>query len=165
MSSTLTPRQAAIQSIASTTYQLQRVNFRETHIKDLFGCLVFNEAIQREPNHFQSLRNRCYTRAVLGQVRQALTDCNEALRLKPGDTFVLAFRGFTHLKLGQFDNAIADYDVSLKAEPRRAYWLYGRGVARIKKGDAASGKDDIAAARAIFDDVASEFVKLGVPAP
>jgi glutamine synthetase len=48
MSSNLTPRQAAIQAIASAAYQLQRVNFRETHIKDLFGSLVFNEALQRE---------------------------------------------------------------------------------------------------------------------
>src|ERR1700689_5285300 len=46
--SSLTPRQLAIQSIASATYQLNRVNFKETHVKELFGCNVFNEATQRE---------------------------------------------------------------------------------------------------------------------
>jgi glutamine synthetase len=46
--SSLTPRQAALQSIANANYQLNQINFRETHLKDLFGCNVFNEATQRE---------------------------------------------------------------------------------------------------------------------
>ncbi|HLW68973.1 MAG TPA: glutamine synthetase III [Gemmataceae bacterium] len=46
--SALTPRQAALQSIANANYQLNQINFRETHLKDLFGCNVFNEATQRE---------------------------------------------------------------------------------------------------------------------
>jgi glutamine synthetase len=53
------PRFAAVQAIASTRHELQRVNFREVHIKDLFGENVFNEAIQRErlPKHvFQALQ-------------------------------------------------------------------------------------------------------------
>jgi glutamine synthetase len=41
-------RQKAIESIATTRYHLQRVNFKETHIKDLFGVNVFSEAVQRE---------------------------------------------------------------------------------------------------------------------
>jgi glutamine synthetase len=42
------PRQVALQAIASANYQLQRVNFKETHMKDLFGEHVFSEAVQRE---------------------------------------------------------------------------------------------------------------------
>ena len=41
-------RQQAIQAIASAKHCLNRVNFRETHIKDLYGCNVFNEAVQRQ---------------------------------------------------------------------------------------------------------------------
>ena len=41
-------RQAALQAIAANEYQLQRVNFKETHMKDLFGENVFSEAVQRE---------------------------------------------------------------------------------------------------------------------
>jgi glutamine synthetase len=44
----LNPRHAALQAIAAAEYQLQQVNFTETHIKDLFGCNVFSEAVQRE---------------------------------------------------------------------------------------------------------------------
>ena len=41
-------RQAAIQAIATTRHQLNRVNFKETHIKDLYGSNVFNEEVQRQ---------------------------------------------------------------------------------------------------------------------
>src|SRR5690349_5714795 len=41
-------RQEAISSIASAKHQLNRVDFRKTHVKDLFGINVFNEEIQRQ---------------------------------------------------------------------------------------------------------------------
>jgi glutamine synthetase len=41
-------RQEAIQAIAGAQYRLNRVNFKETHIKDLFGVNVFNEEEQRQ---------------------------------------------------------------------------------------------------------------------
>jgi glutamine synthetase len=41
-------RQAAIQAIAAANYQLQQVNFKKTHMKDLFAENVFSEAIQQE---------------------------------------------------------------------------------------------------------------------
>jgi glutamine synthetase len=42
------PRQVALQAIAAAEYQLQQINFTETHMKELFGCSVFSEAVQRE---------------------------------------------------------------------------------------------------------------------
>src|SRR5580692_8427932 len=45
--SSVNTRQAAIKSIASAQHQLERVNFKETHIKELFGESVFSEAVQR----------------------------------------------------------------------------------------------------------------------
>ncbi len=41
-------RQDALRSIANAHYQLNRVNFRRTHMKDLFGVNVFNEEVQRQ---------------------------------------------------------------------------------------------------------------------
>lgn len=41
-------RHAAIRSVASTTYDLQRVDFKSTRVTDLFGANVFSEAVQRE---------------------------------------------------------------------------------------------------------------------
>src|SRR6516165_7385439 len=41
-------RGQAIQAIAAAKHQLNRVNFKETHLKDLFGANVFNEEVQRQ---------------------------------------------------------------------------------------------------------------------
>jgi glutamine synthetase len=42
-----TARQQAIQTIATTTHQLNRITFKEKSLKDLFGSNVFNEAEQK----------------------------------------------------------------------------------------------------------------------
>ncbi|HEY8506194.1 MAG TPA: glutamine synthetase III, partial [Gemmataceae bacterium] len=44
----LNGRQAIIQSVATARYVLNRVNFKETPVKELYGCNVFSEAVQRE---------------------------------------------------------------------------------------------------------------------
>jgi glutamine synthetase len=41
-------RYKAIQSIATTRHNLNRVNFKDTPLKDLFGTNVFNEEVQRQ---------------------------------------------------------------------------------------------------------------------
>jgi glutamine synthetase len=43
-----THRQEAIRTIAGSSYRLNQINFKEQHVKDLFGVYVFNEALQRE---------------------------------------------------------------------------------------------------------------------
>jgi glutamine synthetase len=43
-----TVRQEAIQSIACAKHQLNRIDFKKTHVKDLFGVNVFNEEVQRQ---------------------------------------------------------------------------------------------------------------------
>src|SRR5262245_19752852 len=41
-------RYLAVQSIATHKHKLDRVDFKKTHIKDLFGVNVFNEEVQRQ---------------------------------------------------------------------------------------------------------------------
>src|SRR6187549_2836084 len=43
-----TVRQEAIRSIACAKHNLNRVDFKTTHIKDLFGVNVFNEEVQKQ---------------------------------------------------------------------------------------------------------------------
>src|SRR3954453_2303929 len=43
-----TVRQEAIRQIACAKHQLNRVDFKKTHVKDLFGVNVFNEEVQRQ---------------------------------------------------------------------------------------------------------------------
>src|SRR5947209_6593942 len=42
------PRQQTIQDIASTEYTLNRVNFKDTQVNELFGMNVFNEEVARQ---------------------------------------------------------------------------------------------------------------------
>src|SRR5439155_12140671 len=41
-------RQEAIRAIAGAKHRLNRVDFKTTHVKDLFGVNVFNEEVQRQ---------------------------------------------------------------------------------------------------------------------
>src|SRR5262245_799886 len=43
-----TGRRDIIQRIAAAQHKLNRVNFKEVHVKDLFGENVFSEAVQKE---------------------------------------------------------------------------------------------------------------------
>jgi glutamine synthetase len=43
-----TVRQQAVQNITTTKHALNRVDYRKTHIKELFGSNVFNEEVQRQ---------------------------------------------------------------------------------------------------------------------
>src|SRR5438093_6581919 len=40
-------RQKAIEAIANTEYDLNQLDFRTTHLKDLYGALVFSEEVQK----------------------------------------------------------------------------------------------------------------------
>src|SRR5215469_1110875 len=87
--------------------------------------------------------NRCWARAVVGILKQALADCNQALRLMPNNAATLDSRGFVFLKMTNFDAAVSDYDAALRINPKLAFALYGRGLARLKNED-PSGEADIA---------------------
>jgi glutamine synthetase len=43
-----TQRQKAIEAISNTEYNLDQIDFKTTHIKDLFGELVFSEEVQKQ---------------------------------------------------------------------------------------------------------------------
>ncbi|MEA2735058.1 MAG: glutamine synthetase, partial [Humisphaera sp.] len=40
-------RQEAIRSIGCAKHNLNRVDFKKTHVKDLYGTNVFNEEVQK----------------------------------------------------------------------------------------------------------------------
>jgi tetratricopeptide (TPR) repeat protein len=105
---------------------------------------------------------RCWTRAVIGQLQSALVHCDEALRLRPNVAVIFDSRGFTYLKMGQWDAAIADYDSALRLEPKLASSLYGRGLAKLKKGNMTDGNADISAASGINASVIRDFESYGV---
>jgi tetratricopeptide (TPR) repeat protein len=121
----------------------------------------FNQAIRLRPDFAPAFDNRCWARAVVGILKQALADCNEALRLLPRNPTTLGSRGFIFLKMTHFDAAVSDYDGALQMDPKLAFALYGRGLAKLKNED-ASGQADIAAAKALQADIAEEYLRYGI---
>ena len=120
----------------------------------------YDIVIRLEPSVFAYV-GRCLSRTVLGQLQEALLDCNEAIKLQPTSAQPWGARAFVNFKLGQFDNAIADYDAALRIDPKRASSLYGRGMAKQRKGDVGPGNADMAAATALQSDVADLFTRMG----
>jgi tetratricopeptide (TPR) repeat protein len=109
-----------------------------------------------------SLNDLCWGRMIIGELQQALTDCNESLTITPNDANTLDSRGHAFLKIGQIDKAIADFDAALRMDASLASSLYGRGLAKLKRGDTAGGNADIAAARAIDPKIAERFAGYGI---
>ena len=122
----------------------------------------YNQAIKLKADFAAAFDNRCWARAVVGILKQALADCNEALRLMPGNPSTHDSRGFIFLKMTQFDAAVSDYDAALQVDPKLAFALYGRGLARLRNEDPA-GEADIAAAKALQADIAEEYARYGMP--
>src|SRR5690348_2749181 len=141
---------------------LNRAQLRENQ-GDLAGALKdFDEAIRAQPDTPGVWNERCWARAISGDLQSALTDCNEAIRREPNVATDLDSRGFVYLKSNQWDLAVADFDAALRLDPGLASALYGRGVAKSRKGDVAGSKSDLAAARAIKQDIEAEYAHYGV---
>ena len=124
-----------------------------------------DKIIRRNPKNASAYNERCWARAVLGQLQQALADCEEALRLGPVDAETLDSRGFTYLKLGRLEDAIADYDAALRLDPKQAESLYGRGMAYIAQNNQAFGQRDIAAAKKRDPGITKKFREFNMPGP
>lgn len=110
---------------------------------------------------------RCWARGLSGRLQEALADCNAALRIDPADETgvgesAFANRGVIHLKRGEYDAAISDFDAALKNDPHLGRALYGRSVARRKKGNAKGSDADLAAAIAVYPEIAGEFDQWGL---
>ena len=105
---------------------------------------------------------RCWVRAIIGELKSALADCNEALREKPNVAATYDSRGLTYLKLQQWKAALADYNSALALDPKLASSLYGRGLAKLRSGDPAAGKADIAAAISVEANIESRFAQYRV---
>jgi tetratricopeptide (TPR) repeat protein len=98
----------------------------------------YGEAIKLDPLYSEAFDNRCWTRATVNQLQDALKDCIESLRIRPNFAPATDTLAFVYLKLGQFDLAITTYSAALKLDPKSPYSLYGRGVAKLKSGDTAA---------------------------
>jgi uncharacterized caspase-like protein len=66
------------------------------------AMLDFDAVVRLAPKYAEALNNRCWTRAITGDLQGAFSDCNLALQIDPGLTDALDSRGLVNLKLGRF---------------------------------------------------------------
>jgi len=122
----------------------------------------YDRAIYLEPNDADAFSMRCWTRAVFNkELESALADCDESLQLRPAHADTLTRRGFVHFRMAQYDRAIADCSASHERDPAVADPLYVRGLAERRKGDQAAGDADIAAAKALYQNIAKVYADYG----
>ena len=65
----------------------------------------YGHVTKLQPQNAAAWNSRCWTRATIGRLQDALGDCNEALKLKPDYINALDSRGFVLLRMGKYDEA------------------------------------------------------------
>src|ERR671915_234361 len=107
-----TVRQEAVRAIACAKHTLNRVNFRDTHVKDLFGVNVFNEEVQRQrlpKGVFKALQKTIKQGVPLDpNVADAVASAMKDWALEKGAThFTHLFQPMTGITAEKHDSFIA----------------------------------------------------------
>src|SRR5437660_692889 len=116
-------RQLAIETIATTDYDLNQLDFRTTHIKDLFGVNVFSEEVQkaRLPKPvFRALQKTIKQGAQLTD--PAVADAEHGSTQQPGASYpeaVRKHRGEEGLHHGRPGAGILPHRQKLSLRPAR----------------------------------------------
>jgi tetratricopeptide (TPR) repeat protein len=132
---------------------------KNQHVKAIAD---YDAAAKLQPKDAALLQSRCWSRAVLGRLSQALQDCNASIALNPKDPDTLEIRGFTYRKMRDFARSLADYDAALELRPDAASTLFGRGVTKQDMGVPDEGGKDIQAARQLDAKVDARYIQVGV---
>ena len=144
-------RYDAIEAIASAEYDLQRVNFKEKHIKDMYGENVFSEAVQRErlPKPvFKALQKTIKQGAQLTDpaVADAVASAMKDWAIEHGAThFTHLFQPMTGLTAEKHDSFLApvgdERGVAVLDDEEVADADRGYEVARVAHDDAVLGAE------------------------
>lgn len=99
-----------------------------------------SRAIEKNPGDCNSYVQRAWIYLRVGNIANALADCNMAISIKADSAGALDTRGHIELKLGKVDDAIADFTRALTIDPTLGSSHYFRAQAYK-----TAGKDDLAA--------------------
>lgn len=99
---------------------------------------AYDEALEIDPKHFQSLFNKAVVLQMLGRVGDALTCYDKALEINPNDAEIWGNRGIALRSLGRTEEAIESYHKGLGINPAdSALWsnmgIALRSVGRVKE--------------------------------
>lgn len=122
----------------------------------------YDQVIKLNPNDALAFNNRGTSYAAKGQYERAIQDYDHSIKLDPSTPLTFWNRANAWYLAGNFDRAFADYEAISGTQSHAAAGLYGRGLVKLRNGDAASGQEDIDAAKGIQADIAEQFAKAGV---
>lgn len=113
-----------------------------------------------------ALNARCWARGLSNQMLgDALKDCRKAIRRDGDQPAYLDSLGLVQLRLGHDADAIKAYEQALAQKPKAAWSRYGLGLAKIHSGQVDAGRVDLAAARALDPNIATQAGRYGLKAP
>jgi tetratricopeptide (TPR) repeat protein len=122
-----------------------------------------DKAVGLAPRDWQSLKERCWVRAILNRdLDKAEADCRASLELFPRWNNTYDALGLINLKRGNLQAALENYNTAVQGDPDLMSPLYGRGVTKLRLGNASEGQADIAAALARAPSLAADYERYGI---
>ena len=104
----------------------------------------YNAVLVIEPKNSYQLSLRALNKSMLGQVTEAVADCNAALAAQADNHGVNETCGMVYLKAGDLAKAAAGFDkAQVDAAATDLQPLYGRGLVKLRKGQLAEAKIDL----------------------
>lgn len=98
-------------------------------------------------NRAIAYNNRGYLQARIGNLDQAIDDCNKSIELNPKNATAYDSRGYALVKAGKLDRAIADFSAAIDLDPTQAIAYAGRARAHELGGDRTRAEADMKKAR------------------
>jgi len=136
--------------------------YADLHVEAIAKFTAWIEIFPKDSKLPTVLNNRCWERAIIGELDLALEDCNLALKKGPRNSKVLDSRAFVYLRRKEYDRSIADYQAVLKLQPQQASSMYGLGLAEYKKGQTAAGEQHMHSAMVLAPNVADFYNHLEI---
>ena len=104
-------------------------------------------------NRAIAYNNRGYLQARLGNLDQAIEDCNKSIELNPKNATAYDSRGYALVKAGKPDKAIEDFSTAINLDPTQAVAYAGRSRAYKIMGDQAKAEADMKKARELNPEI------------
>jgi tetratricopeptide (TPR) repeat protein len=123
-----------------------------------------DRAVAMNPGGAPSLNARGLFYHYKREYDRAIEDYERALALDK-HAFYFSNRGHAYLQKQEYDKALIDFETSINLDKTSAWALYGRGVIKRMRGDVASSDADVAAAKELQEDIATDMERLGVVLP
>ncbi|KYK30831.1 MAG: hypothetical protein AYK23_04340 [Candidatus Proteinoplasmatales archaeon SG8-5] len=94
----------------------------------------YDEALEIDPNHLQSLFNKAVVLQMLGRVGEALKCYDKAIEVNPNDPEIWSNRGIALRSLGRVEEAIESYNKGIEFAPGDASLWSNKGIALRSMG-------------------------------